>query len=366
MKLNKDILTAKIQKVKKWTKQPSKKAKSAKQIRMSVLVANIGDVFYDEFSAQKQNVVDEIVYKSVEAGVYTAHVDTLCKNVIKVKTGKRGIGKTTVKATVKLLRTYASQEFYIGQVGNGNAGAYVFVDLRHPKATQIMANLFGLMAATTGVDNTNSELPSNQADDHKDDSLAYDKNDNGTNAENALASIVEEVSADNEQQQKSESLSFNSFSPSLKDLKPKQETPVNLYGKVSRLLKTAGKNTMVTQLMRLYEKAKNNILGLTENHLVYALNEAVTRNASDVVAYTASIIYNTNKKDNNNVSKSSKPVIKADTPQWFKDGIHKQKYDDSNTFNEQQQAQAKYNVLKKFFDEDAIKEQMGELYSLVS
>lgn len=302
MRLNKDVLTAKIQKVKRWTKAPSKKAKTAKQIRMSILMANVGDYFHELFSSQKQNVIDEIIYKSVETGVYTAHLDTLKKNVIKVETGKRGIGASTVKATVKLLRLHASQEFYIGQTGNGGPGAYVFVDLRHPKAPEIMAQLFGVMIAATGVDNTSND----HHNDLNDGSLSDDKNATDKNAENVVTPVVEDASADNEKQQKSESLSFSSFSPSLKDLKPKQARAVNLYGKVCKLLNVVKSNSLVTKLMRLAEKAKKEIMNFTDDHFVFALNEALRYDANDIEAYTASIIYKAANKNAN-----TKPLPKA-------------------------------------------------------
>lgn len=371
MKLNKDILTTKMHKANKWTKAPSKKAKSAKQIRMSILAANMGDTYYDEFSAQKQNVVDEIVYKTVETGVYVAHLDTLKSNVIKVRSGDRGVSATTVKETVRLLRLHATKEFYIGQIGNGHAGAYVFADLRHPNATKFMADLFGIAVCVTGVDNTNSSLSCSHNCSH-DVSLENVENESKVNesqVENADLPVPSAVAAEVVEEEnvvENESLSFISSSSSFKDLKPKQEMPVNLYGKVCKLLKVVGRNSLVTKLVRLAEKAKKDIINFTDDHFMYALNESVNYNAEDLAAYTASIIYNMNKKDANNVYKPSKPIIKANTPQWFKDGVHKQQHDDSNTFNEQQQAQAKYNVLKKFFDEDAIKKQMGDLYSLVS
>lgn len=307
MRLNKDVLTAKIQKVKRWTKAPGKRAKTAKQIRMSILMANVGDYFHELFSAQKQNVIDEIIYKSVETGVYTAHLDTLKKNVIKVETGKRGIGASTVKATVKLLRLHASQEFYIGQTGNGGPGAYVFVDLRHPKAAEIMAHLFGVMVATTGVDNTSKDHHNNLNDDRKDGSLSDDKNATDKNAENAITAPAAASTTHEENKQnndESRSLSFSSFSPSLKDLKPKQARAVNLFGKVCKLLNIVKSNSLVTKLMRLAEKAKKEIMNFTDDHFVFALNEALHYDANDIEAYTASIIY---KAANKNVNTKSVP-----------------------------------------------------------
>lgn len=299
MKLNKDVLTTKMHKANKWTKAPSEKAKTAKQIRTSILVANVGDVYYDEFSAQKQKVVDEIVYKSVETGVYVAHVDTLKKNVIKVNTGKRGIGATTVKETVRLLRLHASQEFYIGQIGNGNAGAYVFVDLRHPKAHLIMADLFKVMIAAPGVNNVSqveSATTGEQLDGQVDEQL------------DGFPQIAENVDTPAVEKPKTKSLSFFSRFSFFKDLKPKQERPVNLYGKVCKLLKIVGRNSLVTKLVRLAEKAKKNIINFTDEHFMYALQESVNYGANDLEAYTASIIYNTASTRKENVTKRAVPV----------------------------------------------------------
>lgn len=332
MKLNKDVLTTKMHKANKWTKAPSKTAKSSKQIRMSVLAANMGDTYLDEFSAQKQNVVDEIVYKTVETGVYVAHLDTLKSNVVKVKTGDRGVSATTVKETVRLLRLHATKEFYIGQIGNGNAGAYVFADLRHPNASKFMADLFGIAVCVTGVDNTNGSLDVSLNGSHG-VSLENAENESKVNeskVENADVPVPSAVAAEvveDENVVENESLSFISSSSSFKDLKPKQEAPVNLYGKVCKLLKVVGRNSLVTKLVRLAEKAKKDIINFTDDHFMYALNESVNYNANDLEAYTASIIYNTASTRKENVEEHAVPVSlqKQDNrPQSQKEAVQAQ------------------------------------------
>lgn len=324
MKLNKDVLTTKMHKANKWTKSPSKDAKKAKQIRMSILAANVGDVYHDEFSAQKQKVVDDIVFKSVETGVYVAHVDTLKKNVIKVNTGKRGIGATTVKETVRLLRLHASQEFYIGQIGNGNAGAYVFVDLRHPKAHLIMADLFKVMIAAPGVNNVSqveSATTGEQLDGQFDEQL------------DGFPQIAENVDTPAVEKPKTKSLSFFSKFSFFKDLKPKQEAPVNLYGKVCKVMNVVGQSKSVTQVMRMIEKAKKEFMNLTDDIVIHAVHEAIKNESNNVAAYARKVINNL-ANPVKNFSKSVFEKVEGYTPSWLKEGVHKQHVTAEQTEND--------------------------------
>lgn len=328
MKLNKDVLTTKMHKANKWTKSPSKDAKKAKQIRMSILAANMGDTYYDEFSAQKQNVVDEIVYKTVETGVYVAHLDTLKSNVIKVKTGDRGVSATTAKETVRLLRLHATKEFYIGQIGNGHAGAYVFADLRHPNATKFMADLFGIAVCVTGVDNTNSSLSCSHNCSH-DVSLENVENESKVNesqVENADVPVNSAVAAEVVEEEnvvENESLSFISSSSSFKDLKPKQEGPVNLYGKVCKVMNVVGQSKSVTQVMRMIEKAKKEFMNLTDDIVIHAVHEAIKNESNNVAAYARKVINNL-ANPVKNFSKSVFEKVEGYTPGWLKEGVHKQ------------------------------------------
>ena len=298
--------------VQKWTGRPSR---TKKVERLAMFIENYEGIFDQAFTSARRDVLDEILYLSSATGICTVKGQTLAD--------KTGVKIRTVRAAVKEIKK--TDEFVIAQTANGRCGAYVFIDKKHENFKLIMKDLF--------------DIDVEENDDKHDDS--NNENSSNTHLDAPVDAVVdaplensESVDTKEIEDKNDTPINLSLSSNSLKYLKPKQEGPVNLYGKVCKLLKTAGKNTMVTQLMRLYEKAKNNIMGLTEDHLIYALNESITRNASDIVAYTASIIYNTQKQSR---TSHSKPVLQVDEsklPSWFKDKTHK-KHVDETVSNEQ-------------------------------
>ena len=325
------VLTAYNSQVQKWTAPP---VKSKKMIRLVTFMAKFNGIFEAVFTDAKKAVLDEILYLTSTSGLATVKGSTLAE--------KTGYKIRTVRAAVKALKE--TEQFVVAQTANGRAGAYIFIDKEHENYPLIMKDLFDVDVTPVVVENNHT---------HHDAPLCAHLQ----NAETLdTTGLVDE---------KEQPISFSSFNSFKKYLKPKQELPSNLYGKVCKEMNVVGQDESVTQVMRMIEKAKTKIDGLTDEIALHAVREAVNNKANNVAAYARKVINNF-MKPSDNVSKPSKPIIKANTPQWFKDGVHKQQHDDSNTFNEQQQAQAKYNVLKKFFDEDAIKKQMGDLYSLVS
>lgn len=329
------VLTAYNSQVQKWTAPP---VKSKKMIRLVTFMAKFNGIFEAVFTDAKKAVLDEILYLTSTSGLATVKGSTLAE--------KTGYKIRTVRAAVKALKE--TEQFVVAQTANGRAGAYIFIDKEHENYPLIMKDLFDLDVTPVVVENNHT---------HHDAQLNAQLDAPLQNSETLdTTGLVDE---------KEQPISFNSFNSFKKDLKPKQELPSNLYGKVCKEMNIVGQDESVTQVMRMIEKTKTEIDDLTDEIALHAVHEAVNNKANNVAAYARKVINNF-MKPSDNVSKPSKPTVKANTPQWFKEGVHKQKHDDSNTFNKQQQAQAKYNVLKKFFDEDAIKKQMGDLYSLVS
>lgn len=332
----KTVLTAYNSQVQKWTAQP---IKSKKTIRFETFKAKFIGTFEAVFTKAKEKVLDHIIYLASANGICTILGKTLAE--------KAGVNIRTVRNAVKALKE--SEQFVVAQTANGRAGAYIFIDKEHENYPLIMKDLFDVDVTPVVIETTHA---------HQDALLDAPLRAHLQNAETpAITELVDE---------KEQPISFSSFNAIKKDLKPKQELVHNLYGKVCKEMNIVGQDESVTQVMRMIEKTKNEIDGLTDEIALHAVREAITNKANNVAAYARKVINNF-MKPSANVSQPSKPIIKAETPQWFKAGVHKQKHNDSNKFNEQQQAQAKYNVLKKIFDdEDAIKEQMGDLYSLVS
>lgn len=291
MRLNKNILKTKIHKTNKWTKKPSKNAKLLKNIRMKKLKNQMGDDLYEYFSAQQHNVLDEIIYKSVETGVYVAHISTLQKNVIKVRSGKRGVSGSTIKKTIRAMRLHAKGEFYIGQIANGHLGAYVFVDLCNAKASKIMAQLFGVMVGPTNVNNVLESTSSLEV------SVS-----NSVVEEGPLKEPVEMPSAI-----------------------PAKVLPKSLYGRICAILNVFTKNKVVTDLMTLFEKAKKELIGLDSDYFMYAIEEAIRYKAKNIPSYVFGILYGDNQKETKNYA--AMPKLKKtpkNLPEWYVKGIHKQ------------------------------------------
>lgn len=272
------ILTAYNQQVQKWTAPP---VKSKKMIRLTTFMAKFEGIFEAVFTDAKKAVLDEILYLTSNSGIAT-----ITGKRLKEKTG---YGMTTIRAAVKALKE--SEQFIVAQTANGRAGAYIFIDKEHENYPLIMKDLFDIDIEPIFFE-TESELLS----EHHNEGLS----EHLQNAETlATTDVVDE---------KEDPISFNSFNSIKKDLKPKQEAPVNLYGKVCKLLKVVKADALVTKLIRLAEKAKKNIINFTDEHFMYALQESVNYGANDLEAYTASIIYNTASTRKENVTKRAVPV----------------------------------------------------------
>lgn len=280
------VLTAYNSEVQKWTAPPSK---TAKITRLATFKAKFEGIFEAVFTNAREQVLDHIIYLASTTGICTIKGETLAD--------KAGVKIRTVRAAVKSLKE--SNQFVIAQTANGRCGAYIFIDKEHENYATIMKDLFDIE-----VDNAQPDAQ------HDAPSDAHHENPENVG--------MTEVAEENNEP------IFNIPSlPSLKDLKPKQESPVNLYGKVCKLLKIVGKNSLVTKLVRMCEKAKNEIINFTDDHFMYALQESVNYGANDLAAYTASIIYNT-KQSNTSYSKPAKQVDESKLPRWYKEGKHKQ------------------------------------------
>lgn len=297
MRLNKNILKTKIHKTNKWTKKPSKNAKLLKNIRMKKLKNQMGDDLYEYFSAQQHNVLDEIIYKSVETGVYVAHISTLQKNVIKVKSGKRGVSGSTIKKTIRAMRLHAKGEFYIGQIANGHLGAYVFVDLCNAKASTIMAQLFGVMVSTTSVNNVLEAASSLEG--NISDSVVEKPTDVEKNVPKQPVKMPSAIQA--------------------------KVLPKSLYGRICTVLNIFTKNKVVTDLMTIFEKAKKELIGLDADYFMYAIEEAIRYKAKNIPSYVFGILYGDADKETKNFAAMPKlKMASKNLPEWYVKGIHEQ------------------------------------------
>lgn len=128
-----NTLTAYNEQVRKYTAAPTAKAKSLKQIRMTMFEACFGGIFEKSFTASRKAVLDEIIFKTTEAGIYSAKRETLAANC--------EVSTRTVERAVAELKK--SDEYVIARTANGRAGAYIFIDRKHENFNAIMEDLFG-------------------------------------------------------------------------------------------------------------------------------------------------------------------------------------------------------------------------------
>lgn len=271
-------LTAYNSQVQKWTAQP---VKTKKMTRLASFMAKFDGIFEAVFTEAKEEVLDHILYLSSANGICTVLGSTLAE--------KAGVKIRTVRAAVKALKE--SDQFVVAQTADKRAGAYIFIDKEHENYPLIMKDLFDVDVEPVVIETTHA---------HQDAPLDAPLRAHLQNVETpATTDVVDE---------KCDPISFNSFNSIKKDLKPKQELPSNLYGKVCKLLKVVKADALVTKLIRLAEKAKKNIINFTDEHFMYALQESVNYGANDLEAYTASIIYNTASTRKENVTKRAVPV----------------------------------------------------------
>lgn len=141
MKVMEQVLTAYNEQIIKWTKKPNEeKAKPAKEIRLALfkkLFINTKKIFEKAFTAARIRILDEIIYKSVETGVYHANCATIAENC--------GLSVKTVERAVEHIKE--SKQFVIGYGANGRRGGYIFVDRLHRNFKKIMFSLFSNNAA---------------------------------------------------------------------------------------------------------------------------------------------------------------------------------------------------------------------------
>ena len=147
-------LTAYNEQIIKWTKKPSEeKAKPAKEIRLSLfkkMFISAKGIFEKAFTAARIRVLDEVIYKSVETGVYHANCATIADNC--------GLSVKTVERAVAHIKQ--SNQFVIGYAANGRKGGYIFVDRLHKNFKKIMFSLFPNNAANFFKSELESELES--------------------------------------------------------------------------------------------------------------------------------------------------------------------------------------------------------------
>lgn len=151
------LLTAYNEQIIKWTKKPNEeKAKPAKEIRLALfkkMFISLKGVFEKVFTAARIRVLDEVIYKSVETGVYHANCSTIAANC--------GLSEKTVERAVSHIKQ--SNQFVVGYAANGRRGGYIFVDRLHKNFKKIMFSLFPNNAANF----FKSELESEQESEHQ-------------------------------------------------------------------------------------------------------------------------------------------------------------------------------------------------------
>lgn len=127
------VLTAYNEQVRKWTAAPTAKARTFKEIRMAMFEACFGGIFEKAFTKARKSVLDEIIYKSAETGIYAAKAETIADNC--------GLSVKTVTRAVAEIKK--SNEYVIAYSATGRKGGYIFIDSKHEKFSEIMVGLFG-------------------------------------------------------------------------------------------------------------------------------------------------------------------------------------------------------------------------------
>lgn len=144
-------LTAYNEQVIKWTKKPNEEvAKAAKKERMELFEEKFDGIFEKSFTNTRKYVLDEIIYKSVETGVYSAMRSTIANNC--------EVSTRTVERTVDELK--ASGQFIVAYGANGHKSGYIFIDRLHKNFKSVMLDLFPEDAAEYIKSSHESELES--------------------------------------------------------------------------------------------------------------------------------------------------------------------------------------------------------------
>lgn len=119
------------------THSDGKASKHAKIKRMQQIEHDLEqhNLFIDElFSRKKIRVLDEIVYLCTVCGVCKIGADKLAANA--------GTSIRTANSTIQIFKAYKTIGIFVGYLKESHK--YVFIDLRHPDAKELLANLFSL------------------------------------------------------------------------------------------------------------------------------------------------------------------------------------------------------------------------------
>lgn len=232
-----NLLTAYNEQVRKYTAAPGVKAKSLKQIRMAMFEACFGGIFEKAFTKARKAVLDEIIYKSAETGIYAAKAETIAANCeLSVKTVTRAV------AEIK-----KSDEYVIAYSATGRKGGYIFIDRKHENFATIMVDLFGEKVA---ADFIKTEHEGEQESEQQ-------------NAETPTAPTVEAAKTDEStvlsalDASKQEPKNLNNATTSNNAIKTKEHATA-IYVRLSEVLaQTFGKNEMKFVMRKLESMRKN-------------------------------------------------------------------------------------------------------------
>lgn len=341
-----NTLTAYNEQVRKFTAAPTPKAKSLKQIRMAMFEACFGGIFEKSFTKARIRVLDEIIFKSAETGIYAAKAETIAANC--------GLSTKTVTRAVAEIKK--SDEYVIAYSATGRKGGYIFIDRKHEKFGEIMVGLFGEeVAAKYNKTELEGEQESNQQND-----------------ENAVTTPVEAAKTDEpsfvsdvgikELNNKPKNLKADS---ELNIADKSEKRPTAIYVRLSEVLAEMFGKSEMKSVMRKLESMRKNMTISDDVAVQAALETAQSNNCRNFFAlWSYKIKVALGIIDPSAKTTAEKAVNVVEAPEWLKQGVHKKRHKTSK--NADDYADKQYTILRKLLTEAEVKERMKERYKLVS